>query len=316
MSTPRTTLNFSIVIRADRSRIWSTLTGRKSFGEWCGQFEPGSRYEGDWSEGSTVRMFGPDADSTDPGGSEHGVVARVEKHVTGEILELRHVGVILKNEVRTEGEEAEEWIGCEEVYTLEGGPHAFTLHVRNRVPESCAEFVTPRWPLALDKIRELAESEFDVNRDLRFERIVAASPSELYRAWTDPDSYAEWFCPKPYGVSAARIDARPGGEFFTVIEAPDGAQSPGLGCILEAIPDRRFTFTSAMEPGFRPVPEPFFTATVEFEPHPEGTCYRVTARHATPEKADEHVAMGFEPGWNAALVQLLAYIDTAKHRSG
>lgn len=81
------------------------------------------------------------------------------------------------------------------------------------------------------------------------------------------------------------------------------------GCVLEAIESRRFVWTSASGPGFRPVAasdEGFlFTAILEFEPRAGGALYRATARHPSLEDARNHADMGFEVGWGAALEQLV-----------
>lgn len=147
---------------------------------------------------------------------------------------------------------------------------------------------------------------------LSIERIVDASPADLYRGWTDPGVVVRWFTPDPWRTVEADIDPRPGGVFRTVMEGPDGERHEGAGCVLEAVADRRFTWTNALGPGFEPNlignPGFAFSATMEFVPVEGGTLYRATARHSDAATKQMHVEMGFEPGWNAALDQLLAVI--------
>ena len=106
-----------------------------------------------------------------------------------------------------------------------------------------------------------------------------------------------------------------------VMCGPNGeAGGDGVGCLLEAVPNRRFVWTTALGPGYQPNPVEeggfHFTGILEFEPvaggamgaagGTGGTLYRATGRHATQADADQHAAMGFEVGWGLALDQLVA----------
>jgi uncharacterized protein YndB with AHSA1/START domain len=50
-------------------------------------------------------------------------------------------------------------------------------------------------------------------QDVRLTRRIAATPDEIYDAWTDPKSVAEWMVPIPGGTTKAEIDPRVGGRF-------------------------------------------------------------------------------------------------------
>ncbi len=147
------------------------------------------------------------------------------------------------------------------------------------------------------------------SHDLVLERVVPVPQEHLWRGWTDPTVLVRWFTPAPWVTTEAEVELRPGGIFRTVMEGPDGERNEGAGCVLEVVEPRRFVWTSALGPGFVPniVTEGFaFTAILEFDAVPGGTRYRATARHATPDDAATHAAMGFEAGWGAALDQLVA----------
>lgn len=145
--------------------------------------------------------------------------------------------------------------------------------------------------------------------DLVLERVVPISAEQLWRGWTDPKTIVKWFTPEPWVTTEAEIDPVPGGIFRTVMCGPNGERNEGSGCVLEAVVNRRFVWTSSMGPGYRPVPpstEGFlFTAILEFTPTTGGALYRATARHSTPADAMVHAEMGFESGWGAALDQLV-----------
>jgi len=146
--------------------------------------------------------------------------------------------------------------------------------------------------------------------DLVLELTVSISAEQLWQGWTDATTLKKWFTPAPWITTEAEIDPRPGGIFRTVMNGPDGERNEGTGCVLEAIKDTRFVWTSAMLPGFIPQARPeegfFFTAILEFESVSGGTLYRATVRHETVADAQAHAEMGFEAGWGAALDQLVA----------
>lgn len=155
-------------------------------------------------------------------------------------------------------------------------------------------------------------SDFPINPalDLVIERTTPVSPARLWRAWTKPEQVKQWFCPKPWQTTLCEIDLRPGGLFRTRMEGPGGESEDGSGCYLALIPDRLVVWTSAMGPGYRPHTSgyPFvFTAEIHFLPDGAGSRYVAIVRHADQAGADQHKAMGFFEGWNAAIDQLFAF---------
>ena len=53
-------------------------------------------------------------------------------------------------------------------------------------------------------------------------RIIAATADELFDAWLDPDSLAQWMHPGLITPSTASVDARIGGAFEVVMQHHDG----------------------------------------------------------------------------------------------
>ncbi|MEZ5714209.1 MAG: SRPBCC family protein [Paracoccaceae bacterium] len=140
--------------------------------------------------------------------------------------------------------------------------------------------------------------------DLLLERQIAASPATLWRCWTEPALLAQWFCPKPWYVTEARIDPRPGGRFDFVMRGPAGEEVPYRTCFLDVVPERRLVSTDALSEGYRPNAESFITSFVTFEPRDGGTWYTALAKHADPAAKMKHEAMGFHEGWGTAAQQL------------
>ena len=152
--------------------------------------------------------------------------------------------------------------------------------------------------------------------DMVLDRIVDVPADRLFAGWTQPALITQWFTPAPWQTIAAEVELRPGGKFHTVMRSPEGQEFPNTGCVLEVVPDRKFTWTGALLPGYRPRPTqelatvPFLmSAEIRLEPLGGGrTRYVATSIHGDEESRRKHEAMGFHTGWGIALDQLVAMI--------
>ena len=145
----------------------------------------------------------------------------------------------------------------------------------------------------------------DPKLDLVLERVVDLTPEQIWKAWTTPEILMQWFCPRPWKTVKCKIDLRPGGEFSTTMESPEGEQHPGSGCYLELIENKKIVWTDALSAGYRPNDKSFMTGTIILEPQGKGTKYTAIATHANEEVKNQHQEMGFEQGWGVALDQMI-----------
>lgn len=158
----------------------------------------------------------------------------------------------------------------------------------------------------------------DPECDLLLERLVDVPVELVWKAWTDPEHLMAWFTPRPWQTVECEIDLRPGGKFRTVMRSPDGAlMDGGAGCYLVVEPPTRLVWTSALRPGYRPLPASeagdaenlLFTAELTFEAVGDSTRYSARAIHATPQVANAHEELGFSTGWGTALDQLVEHMS-------
>ncbi len=142
-------------------------------------------------------------------------------------------------------------------------------------------------------------------KDLRLDIVIDAPRAAVWRCWTEPELIQQWFCPKPWRVSHAEIDARAGGRMNTVMEGPNGERFENVGAWLEVEHERRLTFTDGYSEGFVPASSHFMTGYLELADAPGGKTHMIWgARHASAEDTEKHLQMGFMEGWQAAALQL------------
>ena len=82
----------------------------------------------------------------------------------------------------------------------------------------------------------------DTTEAVRLNRVIAAPPSRIYRAWLDPELLRRWFAAGSMSVTRAEVDERVGG-VFRIWQASDGEDAGGFESeIVELVPDERIVF--------------------------------------------------------------------------
>lgn len=160
----------------------------------------------------------------------------------------------------------------------------------------------------------MTSTALDPRLDLTLERTIRASPSAVWRAWTDPQLLAQWWIPAPMQARVDHLDVHPGGGFVTSMREPAGEYFPHTdGIFLVVEPGRRLVFTNVVDSAWRPAkPEPVsMTAEITLDEHPEGTAYRVVVRHGDPAARDLHEDLGFFEGWCSVTAALADLAESA-----
>lgn len=148
--------------------------------------------------------------------------------------------------------------------------------------------------------------------DLAVARIIRAPRATVWRAWTDPAHLEQWWLPAPTQCRVDRLEARPGGGFVTRMSEDGETFVPHLdACFLAVESLERLVFTNAVDSSWRPRrPAPVaMTAIVTFSDHPDGTHYRMEARHGDPKHRVHHEEIGFSEGWGSVADQLVALAE-------
>lgn len=150
--------------------------------------------------------------------------------------------------------------------------------------------------------------------DLVLERTLNAPRDLVWQALTSPEHLRKWWAPRPYQTTDIELDLKPGGIFRLRMVGPDGFDTGtgGAGCVLEVIDGEKLVWTSALQPGFRPLAsDPTdcggfpFTAIMSLEDAGGGkTLYRAIAIHRNEADSETHAKMGFHEGWGTCADQL------------
>lgn len=141
--------------------------------------------------------------------------------------------------------------------------------------------------------------------DLVITRTLNAPRSVVWRAWSEPEYLARWWCPRPWTTEVLDFDLRSGGAFDVMMRGPDDEENYNPGLFLDIQPEQRIVFTSVLTKGWRPA-APFLpmTAVITMDEVGDTTHYTAKVMHETSEDRQRHEDMGFHDGWGTCIDQL------------
>ncbi len=142
---------FKITINAPKEKVWNTLWNDTTYRQWTSAFAEGSMAETDWKKGSKVLFLGP---------GNSGMVSSIAESKPYEFLSFKHLGVVKNGVEDLDSEEARQWAGATENYTLKtvDGKTELTVDMGGTaIPEEFAVMFEGMWPKALDKVKALSE---------------------------------------------------------------------------------------------------------------------------------------------------------------
>jgi hypothetical protein len=118
------------------------------FRNWSSAFCDGSYYEGRWQQGEPIRFLSPSGD---------GMVATIAKLEPLKCVSIKHMGFVVAGKDDLSSEQVTRWAPAFENYyfqTLDAGTE---LKVEQEIDPSYEQFMTDKWPKALQKLKNLCE---------------------------------------------------------------------------------------------------------------------------------------------------------------
>jgi uncharacterized protein YndB with AHSA1/START domain len=140
-----------------------------------------------------------------------------------------------------------------------------------------------------------------VKPSLTIKRRFNAPPANVFAAWTDPEKVKRWMGPGEVQVLSVDSDARTGGRYRWVMQAPSGEIHDVSGVYREVVPNEKLVFTWA----WKTTPERESLVTLTFKPDNGGTLMTLTHEQFFDEDArDRH-----NQGWTGAMEKLDKYLS-------
>ena len=149
----------------------------------------------------------------------------------------------------------------------------------------------------------MTERSGDQLSTLRIQRLLPATPQEVFDAWIDPESLRQWFCPGTVSLPSVELDVRVGGHFRIVMrdETKDLLHS---GIYREITPPQRLVFTWRSSGTYDQ------ETLVTIELHPRGNKTELVLTHE--RLPDASSAGKHEDGWQDVIGKLTVYLGTEK----
>ena len=154
-----------------------------------------------------------------------------------------------------------------------------------------------------------ATDERVFSREITFTRLLFAPRALVFRAWTDPQHLARWFCPVGFTVSQCELDVRVGGRWCFTMHADDeladrvDRDHPVGGEYLEIEVPARLVFTNNALDAAGNIRVAGLTTVVLEE---LGDATKMTVRTRATGTGEDVAAMlqGMEQGWSECLLKL------------
>lgn len=141
---------FSTTINAPKEKVWQVLWNDATYRKWTSVFSEGSKAVSDWKEGSKILFVNENND---------GMHSVIDKKTDNEIMNFKHLGMVKNGIELPEDETSKSWSGSTENYTLRESNGITTLTVEMDIIAEYQAYFNEKFPLALRKIKELAETE-------------------------------------------------------------------------------------------------------------------------------------------------------------
>ena len=135
----------------------------------------------------------------------------------------------------------------------------------------------------------------------RVQRVMPAAPDVVFDEWLDPESLAEWMCPRPSRCVAVTVEPRIGGSVrFDVDNLGASLLITGQFLAIDRPRHLRFTWTNSDWPD----PTTVSLVNVAFEPFGDDqTIMSIEHSLIPPERFDD-----FQNGWAGVCDQLAAHL--------
>jgi uncharacterized protein YndB with AHSA1/START domain len=144
-------------------------------------------------------------------------------------------------------------------------------------------------------------------RELALTRVLDAPRELVFKVWTDPKHFVQWWGPHKFTNPVCELDARPGGAILIHMRGPDGTVHRMTGVYVEVVRPERLVFTSsALDQNGKALFEQ--RTTVTFDEQNGKTKLTVHSRVYKAIPAAAPALQGMEMGWTQTLERLASHL--------
>ena len=83
------------------------------------------------------------------------------------------------------------------------------------------------------------------------ERVISASPREVFAAFEQPDLLAQWWGPNGFTNTFQEFEFKPGGRWIFVMHGPNNTNYSNESVFREIVPDSKIVIEHIVEPWFK-----------------------------------------------------------------
>lgn len=133
-------------------------------------------------------------------------------------------------------------------------------------------------------------TSWSLDREIVLVRVLDATRDAVFVAWTDADSFCQWFGPRGFTCNVRQMDVRPGGRACFDMVSEDGTMYTNRFDYIEVVPGERLVMDHGPDLDDDPTR---FRVTLTFDEQSDGkTVLTLRQLHPTVEQRNAGVGFG------------------------
>lgn len=132
---------------------------------------------------------------------------------------------------------------------------------------------------AINQLIALRNAGVNIQSALSTERLLSATPRQIFNAFEQPEKLAQWWGPDGFTNTFSQFDFKPGGRWVFVMHGPNGANYPNESVFREIDRDSRIVIEH--------VAQPWFKLTITLTPKGQQTLLSWVQQFDSPEMASK-----------------------------
>ncbi|MBE2281772.1 MAG: SRPBCC domain-containing protein [Ignavibacteriaceae bacterium] len=223
-------IQISHKINAPKSKVWQMMLEKEPYSIWTFDFDPGSRYEGELSQGSEIKFLAHNG---------AGLLGYIDKFEYERFISFRFKGEIVNGKEILGFPENSNWTESYENYKFSEENGVTVVEIECLAPEEHYEFMSQMWGSAIKRLEQICVAPFVMKTSIE----INTSIEKVWFSITDSEEFSKWLpqvklISKFENGSAIEVQAvNPDGSIMIV----DGKEIKWNGVIEKFEPTNEFT---------------------------------------------------------------------------